>query len=133
MAAGRAYDPNISMIHFHPSSTHEQMTAFGAPVSTLVLVLSRNLTLGRPVIDKTGLTGRYDFNLSWAPSPGELGAMGFGPHFGGDEPANVASKTTFTGPSIFTALQEQLGLKLKSAKGPVQVLVVDHIEPPTPN
>jgi uncharacterized protein (TIGR03435 family) len=68
---------------------------------------------GRVVVDKTNLTGRYDLKLQWTPD---------------DAPA-----TDDSAPSLFTAIQEQLGLKLESAKEPVPVLVIDHIEPPTPN
>lgn len=68
----------------------------------------------RSVIDKTGLTGGYDIDLTWTPD---------------DAPAGDGD----TGPSIFTALQEQLGLKLEAAKGPVETLVVDHVEMPSEN
>lgn len=79
------------------------------------------MNLGRPVQDQTGLTGRYDFKLDFAPiqpsaAPSEEGEA--------SEPA---------GPEIFTAIQEQLGLKLEPTKAPVPVLVIDHIERPTPN
>jgi uncharacterized protein (TIGR03435 family) len=66
--------------------------------------------LGRTVIDNTGLKGFYKIDLTWAP----------------DDP-------TADGPSIFTAVQEQLGLKLESTKGPVQVLVIEHAEKPSEN
>jgi len=66
--------------------------------------------LGRPVLDRTGITGEFDITLEWAP----------------DESPNL-------GPSIFTAIQEKLGLKLESQKGTVEVLVIDHVERPTPN
>ncbi|HXE65083.1 MAG TPA: TIGR03435 family protein [Bryobacteraceae bacterium] len=66
-------------------------------------------TLHRPVIDNTGLQGIWKFDLTWAPDD------------------------VTTGPSIFTAIQEQLGLKLESAKGPVQVLVIDRAEMPSGN
>ena len=68
----------------------------------------------RTVIDKTGLTGNYDLTLKWSEDVG-------------------SNSTTDTGPSIFTALQEQLGLKLKPAKGPVETLVVDHVAMPSEN
>jgi len=76
---------------------------------------------GRLVVDRTGLTGRYDIELeSERPKidgiPGESGP-----------------ETTKPGMSIFTALEEQLGLKLESTRGPVEVLVIDSAEPPTPN
>jgi uncharacterized protein (TIGR03435 family) len=110
----------------------------GAPGDTLYLGVSmayfaHDLSrfdqgeLGRLVIDKTGLTGRYDFELKWSPRLSRMDAMSFG------SGTQMPTSTIPSGPSIFTALQEQLGLKLKPAKGPVQVLVVDHIEPPTPN
>ena len=86
--------------------------------STDIQFLISNLAgwSGRKVIDKTGLTGRrFDFDLKWIPEDRR-----------DSDPANA-------GPSIFTALQEQLGLKLVPSKAPVEVLVIDHIERPTPN
>ena len=71
--------------------------------------------LGRIVIDRTGLIGTFDVHLKWTLDP-STGAAGRG------------ISDDRTGPSIFTALQEQLGLKLESAKGPVEVLVIDHVE-----
>lgn len=80
-------------------------------------------SVGLPVIDSTGVKGIFDFTLQWSPDETpKIGATD------GNETAGVA------GPSIFTALQEQLGLKLMSEKGPVEVLIVDHIEKaPTEN
>ena len=62
--------------------------------------------VGRPVVDKTGITGKYDITLNFAPE----------------------GSTDSTLPSIFTALQEQLGLKLEPQKVPVEILVIDHLE-----
>jgi uncharacterized protein (TIGR03435 family) len=80
--------------------------------------------LGRVVIDKTGIDGRYDVTLKWTPDSGTT-------------PVNSGTEGTAappdSGPSIFTAIQEQLGLKLEPAKGPVQVLVIDHVEMPSEN
>jgi uncharacterized protein (TIGR03435 family) len=78
--------------------------------------------VGRPVLDRTGLKGYYDFKLEFAPQTGGMMADG-----GGEAPH------TFDGPSIFTALREQLGLKLGPEKGPVEVFVIDHIERPSSN
>jgi uncharacterized protein (TIGR03435 family) len=78
--------------------------------------------LGRPVIDKTGLTAYYDFKLEWAPDEGVPAPNGTR-EIGGDR----------IGPTLFTAIQEQLGLKLESTKGPVEVLVIDHAEKPDAN
>jgi uncharacterized protein (TIGR03435 family) len=102
--------------------TRGKVTANDTQLSTLVTVLSR--TLGRTVIDKTGLTGNYDFSLEYAPEEG-----GPPPPGGGTQPASPSDSA----PSIFTALKEQLGLKLDSAKGPVDVVVIDHIEKPAEN
>ena len=81
---------------------------------TSVEALAANLSfaVGRPIVNKTGLEGGYDFALDYAPE----GADASDPR-----------------PSLFTALEEQLGLKLVPSKGPVDVIVVDHIERPTEN
>jgi uncharacterized protein (TIGR03435 family) len=86
--------------------------------------------LGRTVQDKTGLTGNYTYVLQWTPddAPPPMAKGGNGSPPGGD-----ATPTDSTGPSLFTALQEQLGLKLESTKGPVDVVVIDHIEAPSAN
>lgn len=78
---------------------------------------------GRPVIDGTGLTGVFSFALQWSPDASLTAGAADGGTAGGS-----------TGPSVFTALQEQLGLRLESGKGPVEVLVVDRMEKlPTAN
>lgn len=76
---------------------------------------------GSSVINDTGLTGRYDFSLKWS----SLGA---------DNSANSpAASSASELPSLFTAIKEQLGLRLVAAKAPAKVIVIDHIEPPSPN
>jgi bla regulator protein blaR1 len=95
--------------------------------STLAEVLS--LRLARPVLDETGLKGNYDFELNFAPdqpSPGAFAGPGPGP-----SPEPLASDPN--GPTIFTALEEQLGLKLESKKGPVEIILVDHAEKASEN
>jgi uncharacterized protein (TIGR03435 family) len=103
------------------SSRRGQLTAKGVSSAQLAEKFTRSLSdeLGRIVIDKTGLTGRYDLTLKWTPD------IGPAPLLNG-EPDTSA-------PSIFTAIQEQLGLKFESTKGPVPVLVVDHAELPSEN
>jgi uncharacterized protein (TIGR03435 family) len=104
-----------------------QVTGEEVPVSVLADILSRQPeTEGRVVVDKTGLTGNYSFALKWTPESGAP-AMGGSGGGGAPPPADDA------GPSFFTALQEQLGLKLESQKGPVEVLVVEHAEEPSAN
>jgi len=77
------------------------------------------------VVDKTNLTGKYDVDLQWTP---EAALMQSAPPDTGTPPLDEPA-----GPSIFTALQEQLGLKLESAKVPVHILVIDRIERPSDN
>jgi uncharacterized protein (TIGR03435 family) len=91
----------------------------GAPMSQFLLGFgSRSETAGHYIVDETGLTGTYTFKLHW--SPANLS----------DAPAESSDPGDV---SIFTALQEQLGLKLESRKGPVPAIVIDHIEQPTEN
>jgi uncharacterized protein (TIGR03435 family) len=82
-------------------------------ISMVVLASALTGQIHRTVIDKTGLLGNYDLGLKWSP----------------DDPTEAQSEF----PSIFTAIQEQLGLKLQGAKGPVTTLVVDHAEMPSAN
>jgi uncharacterized protein (TIGR03435 family) len=87
--------------------------------------------LGRNVLDRTGLKGNYDFTLKWTPDQSSAGMMQ-GPPGGGPPPDN-APPPDASGPSVFTAVQEQLGLKLESTKGPVDILIIDHVEQPSEN
>jgi uncharacterized protein (TIGR03435 family) len=77
--------------------------------------------MGRPIVDETNLNGTFDFSLSWSPE--------------GDSasPAENNRLANAEGPALVEALREQLGLKLKSTKAPIQIPVVDHVEPLTPN
>jgi uncharacterized protein (TIGR03435 family) len=96
-----------------------QMDYQKAGMALLVNTLA-NL-LGRPVLDQTGLAGRYNFKLEWADDRFQ-------------RPGNSAdSPSADVFPGLFTALQEQLGLRMEVKKGPVNVLVVDHAEKPTEN
>jgi len=108
------------------SMNRGRLEGFAAPMEMLGTVLSN--AMGRPVVDKTGLPGKYDFTLEWTPDVG-AGANGGG-FFGGGitEPAPAPG-----GPTIFTALQEQLGLKLESQKSPVENIVIDRAERPSEN
>jgi bla regulator protein blaR1 len=87
-----------------------QMIGTKASMANLALYLSRQLE--RPVLDRTGLSGRYDFQLDWTP----------------DSVPCPASTGSPDGPSIFTELQEKLGLKLESTKSPVEIIVIDDAE-----
>jgi bla regulator protein blaR1 len=100
-----------------------QLRAASIPVENMIPMLSR--LLGRTVVDKTGLTGKFDISLEWTPD--ETQALQMPPEAPKPPPSDAA------GPSIFTALQEQLGLKLESQKGPVEVFVIDRAERPSEN
>ena len=106
----------------------KQFTASSVQVGDLTPMLSR--ILGRTVVDKTGLTGKFDMTMEWTPD--ESQAMQALPGGGPNGPAPPPPADP-NGPSIFTAIQEQLGLKLESQKGPVEILVIDHVEKPSEN
>jgi uncharacterized protein (TIGR03435 family) len=84
---------------------------------------------GRTVLDETNLAGKYDIKLDYTPSPGQLQL----PPGGAPPGLPPLPPVDPNGPSLFTALQEQLGLKLESQKGPVEMIVIDHIERPSEN
>jgi uncharacterized protein (TIGR03435 family) len=98
------------------------ITAQGVPLSSFIPQLSFNS--GRPILDKTSLTGIYDFTLTYSLDQNASASA----------PTGMPPPPTDAGaPSIFTAVQDQLGLKLESGKGPVEVIVIDHAEKPSGN
>lgn len=106
-----------------------RLVFYNLPIAPLATLLSQQLK--RPVVDKTGLTGRYDFTLRWTMDEFQLPAFArteddqhWGDNMASSEPG---------GPSIFTALQEELGLQLKPEKGAVQVVVIDRVQQPSAN
>jgi uncharacterized protein (TIGR03435 family) len=125
-AGGRATVPPAP-----PSGPNEPPPCrmIGGPARTIAAgvtmqQLAANLTnhLQRFVVDKTGLTERFDFNLGWTPEKLPTGT-----------PPPGIPPVDPNGPPLVTALQEQLGLKVEAAKGPVDVLVIDSVEHPTPD
>jgi uncharacterized protein (TIGR03435 family) len=103
----------------------------GQGISVAFLAMSLSQQLHRTVTDQTGLNGIYDIKLEWANNemPAAIPARPEGATSGADALPSPES----SGPSLFTALEEQLGLKLESKKGPVEVLVIDHVERPSEN
>ena len=97
-----------------------KLPAKSATVGEFASVLQR-AAMDRPVIDQTGISGRYDFDLEWLPDETQFGGLGLKPN--PDMPK----------PDLFAAVQQQLGLKLEATRGPVDVLVVDHSERPSEN
>jgi uncharacterized protein (TIGR03435 family) len=112
----------------HMMMNRGELDGEGVPLEFLASTLSSQL--GRPVIDRTGLTGHYTFKLQWTPDPGQSASK-----FGGPLPPGVDAPPPPdpNGPSIFTAIQEQLGLRLESQKGPVDLIVIDRVEKPSEN
>ncbi len=109
---GLRLKPAADTEHGSLSFSRGHLSGTGVPISFIAVVLA--LPADRTVSDITGLTGSYDFDLHYDPGDG-------------------VAETPSNDPNLFTAVQEQLGLKLQSTRASVPVLVVDHVEPPTPN
>ena len=107
---------NGTTVNSYNGNGNRSMTVQGSDHTIRLLAEELSKTVGRVVVDKTGLDGRFDLTVKWV----------------ADDVATAGSDLP-SGPSLFTALQEQLGLKLESEKGPVQVLVVDHVDLPSGN
>jgi len=91
---------------------------------------------GRTVIDKTGIQGQFNFHLEFTPDPGmpTFGPPGMRPpNDGSAADSSSPLPPTGSGPDLFVAMREQVGLKLSSEKAPVSVLIIDHVEKPTAN
>jgi uncharacterized protein (TIGR03435 family) len=88
--------------------------------------LMQGSVLDRPVVDRTGLEGRFDFTLSWTPDDSQF--RSFGPR-----PPAPATTDPNAPPGLFTAIQEQLGLRLERGNAPVDVIVIDRVEKPSEN
>ncbi|HXP84817.1 MAG TPA: TIGR03435 family protein [Bryobacteraceae bacterium] len=121
LPSGGARRPGVSIIR------RGRLTNYMTNMSALAANLAN--VLGRPVVDKTGLTGMYDLMLEWTPDENQVAnfqAIGVPEGFGAPPP-------DWQGPTLFTALEEQLGLKLESEKGPVEMFQIERIERPSEN
>jgi uncharacterized protein (TIGR03435 family) len=101
------------------------LSAFNVSIADFINFMTRNAGLDRPILDQTGLTGKYDFKLSWTPDDAQSSSVA------PDVPR--PSDDTNPAPPLYTALQEQLGLKFSAAKALAEVLVIDHVEKPSEN
>jgi uncharacterized protein (TIGR03435 family) len=110
--------PQLISTVYPPARIH--LPAKNATMSDFTSLMQRAL-LDRPVVDRTGLTGRYDFDLDWAPDETQ---------FGGEVPVAPADAQA---PPFFTAIEQQLGLRLEATRGMVDALVIDQAEPPSAN
>ena len=113
--------PNAPLIVCGIRSLPGRVFAMGVAVDTLASMLGQ--IVGRPVVDRTQLAGNFDLDVHYTPDP-------VPPR---DALPPDAAPIDPNGPSIFTALREQLGLRLDSKTGPIETLVVDHVERPTPD
>ena len=108
-----------------------RFTARNATLAEFAQVM-QGTALDRPVVDQSGLTGRYDFTLNWTPDEFQFPGLR-GPNGGQLPPPPPPPPGTTEAPDLFTAIQQQLGLKLDSMKAPVDVIVIDHVEKPSEN
>jgi uncharacterized protein (TIGR03435 family) len=99
------------------------MTVINASVGDLASLMQRYVALDRPIVDDTGIQGRYDLTLKWTPDFSQC-------HGHSPTPAGSADDAP---PSLYTAFEEQLGLKLEAAREPTQVMEIDHVERPSEN
>jgi uncharacterized protein (TIGR03435 family) len=115
-------DPVFHCNHarFGAQGVNRTLDGKGITLQSLSDSLSRT-ELNRTVVNKTGLNGAFDVTLKWAADPSSPSYDGFG----GSQPSETGA-----GPSLFTALQEQLGLRVEAGRGAVEVLVIDQVEKP---
>jgi uncharacterized protein (TIGR03435 family) len=103
-------------LHARGSTGYLELKGCSMQDLAAALTSAASADLGRTIVDQTGLTARYNYKLNWTP-----------------DKAAASTALDASGPSIFTALEEQLGLKLNAFKGPLETIVIDHVEMPTEN
>jgi uncharacterized protein (TIGR03435 family) len=96
------------------------MPARNVTMAQFAGILQRAI-LDRPVVDSTGISGRFDFDLEWTPDESQ---------FGGQLPPGPPDSAK---PGLYAAMQQQLGLKIEATRGPIEALVIDRIERPSDN
>ena len=111
-------DPRPLIFYLSPRAV--MLPGRNASMADLASAFQR-AALDRPVVDKTGLAGRFDFDLEWTPEESQFNGAG------------LKGTAESTQPELFTAIQQQLGLRLEAARGPIAVLVIDHVERPSEN
>jgi uncharacterized protein (TIGR03435 family) len=120
LTASTADRPGLPVLGFRGRGS---LYAIDATIMDLAQMMQQNV-VDRPVVDNTGLTGRYNFDLDWTPDEFQ---------FPQTEVRPPATNSTDDRPGLFTAIQRQLGLKLEPAKTRVPILVIDHAEHPSEN
>jgi uncharacterized protein (TIGR03435 family) len=109
--------PTVGPATVYPD--HVVLPGRNASIADLATLFQRAI-LDRPVLDRTHLTGHYDFDLDWAPDTSQFDG-------------SLSAPDTTQSASLFTAIQQQLGLRLTPTRAPIQALIIDHAQPPTPN
>jgi len=99
---------------------HVLMPARNVTMAQFAAILQRAI-LDKPVVDNTGITSRYDFDLAWTPEENQ---------FGGQLPPGQPDSAR---PGLFAAMQQQLGLKIEATRGPIDILVIDGVQRPSDN
>jgi uncharacterized protein (TIGR03435 family) len=117
-------DPNGNFHWSFRGRIGGDLTLYNASMADFANLMQRNV-LDRPVVDQTGLTGRYDINLDWTPDDSQFTGMG--------AKASPPTDSANAAPNLYTAIQEQIGLKLDATKALAEVLVIDHVEKPSEN
>lgn len=127
-ASGGQAKPHEQGTWMRTSDKSASLDAYGSSMESLADMLSsQSETSGRYVIDKTGLAGNYDYSMKWTPELMTVNVRAT------DTGASTAVDSGGSGPTLFSALEDQLGLRLESQKAPVEILVIDHVEAPSPN
>jgi uncharacterized protein (TIGR03435 family) len=115
---------------FRGTPEMRNIDSYSVDIDSFLTVLSS--VAGRPIVDKTGITGKFDIHLEFAKEP-----IPSGPAFLNGQPQELASPNdphdAGAAQSLFTAIQKQLGLKLTAGTAPIDVIMVDHIDEPSPN
>lgn len=123
-SAPNARSSGRGSLNWSSGGSEAKATGKGISMEDLAKLLSQQPEAGgREVIDKTGLTGKYDWSLHWAPEQ----------RLDGDSRSVAPRDSESDEPSLFSALRDQLGLKLVGEKGAVGTVVIDHVEPPSAN
>ena len=107
---------------FEPKPGGVTLVSHNATISEFASMILQGELLDRPVLDQTGISGKFDFQFTFLPDESMF--------HGHPRPAPASDNPA---PSLFTAIQEQLGLKLDNTKAPTDVIILDHIEKPSPN
>jgi uncharacterized protein (TIGR03435 family) len=121
LARNTSTDSGQGSVNIHLAHDGLMLVAHNETMAEFTETL-QHVVVDRPVVDRTGFEGRFDFQLTFAPDGGQFDGMRL-------PPTNEDSAA----PSLFTEIQEQMGLRLEPVNTPIEVMVIDHVEEPSPN